>query len=258
MFVKLRGLNVHYESGGNGNPVLLLHGWGADLRSLRQVSEFIRDSVGAKYYAIDFPGFGFSDTPSIGWDVNDFVSIVVDFLDKHRLEHIDIIAHSFGGRVAIKLASQYPERVNRLILVGSAGIRPKRTFSETILYHLISAKLVKKLTKTVPTRAMNLIRGRLLSRLGSSDYRNSGEMRETFVKIVDEDLRSFLPDIPHPTLLIWGELDMETPLADGKIMEEMIPNACLKAISGAGHYCFQDDFPTFSKIIASFYQGKRS
>ena len=88
--------------------------------------------------------------------------------------------------------------------------------------------------------------------MGSRDYRSAGKLRETFVKVVNEDLRQYLPCIQSPVLLGWGELDRETPVSDGRLMKDLIPEARLEVIQGAGHHCFLDNPEAFLKIIKPF------
>ncbi|MDR1620942.1 MAG: alpha/beta hydrolase, partial [Synergistaceae bacterium] len=90
-------------------------------------------------------------------------------------------------------------------------------------------------------------------RIGSADYRDaSPRMRECLVKTVNEDLTPLFSSIPHPTLLIWGENDRDTPLGDAKIMERLIPDAGLVTLKNAGHYSFLDQPFVFGRVLDSF------
>jgi pimeloyl-ACP methyl ester carboxylesterase len=88
---------------------------------------------------------------------------------------------------------------------------------------------------------------------GSADYRAAtGVMRGTLVRIVNEDLRSLLPDIRIPVLLIWGDQDTETPIADGRLMERLIPDSGLVVFEGAGHYAYLEQPGRFCRIVEVF------
>lgn len=256
MITYVNGLKIYFEAAGEGRPVVLLHGWGADASTMRPILTLLRDQVPARAIAMDFPGFGFSDTPNQAWDVSDYTRLLEGFLDTQGLACVDIVAHSFGGRVAIKLASTHPERVERLVLVDSAGIRPKRTMIYFLRVAL--AKLIKFAFKTVPGLARALKLDRLASRQGSSDYQHAGELRQTFVKVVNEDLQAYLPGIKCPVLLVWGERDDSTPLADGQRMQALIPGARLEVIPGAGHFSYAERFPEFSRLLLPFLKGTSS
>jgi pimeloyl-ACP methyl ester carboxylesterase len=255
MFINVQGIKVYYEAVGSGTPVLLLHGWGVDSATMRPILTYLKESIGARAISLDFPGFGLSDHPAEAWNVSKYVTLVLGFLDQLGLVQVDIIAHSFGGRVAIKLAAGYPARVRKLVLVDSAGIRPPRSPAYYLRVYL--AKLIRVLADVLPGTAGRLVMGKLLSNQGSNDYRSAGDMRPTFVRIVNEDLRHYLQVIKCPTLLVWGELDADTPLRDARLMENMIPNVCLKVLKGARHFCYLDDFSAFSQAITPFLEEKQ-
>jgi len=90
---------------------------------------------------------------------------------------------------------------------------------------------------------------------GSADYAAASPMmRQCLVRVVNEDLSHLLPTITPPTLLVWGENDTATPLADGQRMEKEIPNAGLAVIRGAGHFSFVEQPVIFRNIMASFFE----
>ena len=118
MFFEHDGVRIHYEVKGEGAPLLLLHGWGGKIESFLPV---IRDFSDKKQViALDFPGHGESAEPGRVWGVPDFTEAVYQLIRHLGIEKPDIVAHSFGGRVAIYLASHHPECVNRMALTGCA------------------------------------------------------------------------------------------------------------------------------------------
>jgi pimeloyl-ACP methyl ester carboxylesterase len=261
MIVLVDGLKIYYEALGQGDPLLLLHGWGTDTSSMRPImmeasqrvssaSQPTGDAPGCRAFALDFPGFGFSERPADAWDVGQYALCVARFLQTISTPAVDILGHSFGGRVAIKLAAERPEIVRRLILVDSAGIRPRRTLSYYVKVGLAKTyrRLGNFISRVVPENALS----RLTERQGSMDYRQAGAMRQTFVKVVNEDLRGYLPTIQCPTLIIWGELDQETPLADAHQMHRLIPNSRLEVIPKAGHFPFIEKPAAFNEALFPF------
>jgi pimeloyl-ACP methyl ester carboxylesterase len=244
--VVVDGLSIYYEAQGKGQPVVLLHGWGVDSSNLRRVSSLLKNAAGARVYSVDLPGFGYSDPPPQDWDISAYVQFLADFLASQELGNVSLLGHSFGGRIAIKYTAEHPGRVEKLVLVDGAGIKPKRKAS--YYYKVGLAKLVKNLRKAFPA----LQNSRLLPQMGSADYQKAGALRGTFVKVVNEDLRPYLPAIRCPTLLIWGEKDQDTPLADARIMQGLIVGAQLEIIPGAGHFSFQDNFAAFERVLPSF------
>lgn len=254
--VEVHGLKASYKIFGSSDAdrrVLLLHGWGAKKELFDRVGAFLASEGQAQVIALDFPGFGSSDIPSSVWKVDDFVSFTVSFLDKLSIPAVDlVVGHSHGGRVALKAATQHPERFKKLLLVGSAGLKSKSTFWKTV-----KVKTFKFLRKTIELVVpKGATREKLLDELrgyfGSTDYRNAGVMRDTLVAVLQEDLSDILPSVSQPTLLIWGENDTDSPLEVGKKMESLIPNAGLVVWENAGHYAFLDRPDQFNVVARHF------
>ena len=249
MYLDLAGARVWYEAAGGGRPVLLLHGWGANAAAMRPIFDALRPDHAV--YALDFPGFGQSPLPPAAWGVGEYAALAIAFLDSLGVSKADVVGHSFGGRVGIKLAAKWPDRVERLVLVDSAGVPPTATPGRAALRAGLRAGraiLSAPGLGTLKEKAEAMAR----DRLGSTDYRSAGPLRETFVKVVAEDLRPYLPEIKAPTLLVWGENDQDTPLADAKAMESSIPDAGLVVLKGAGHFSYLDRPADFARIVRNF------
>ena len=149
--------------------------------------------------AIDFSGFGLSPEPPYPFSVLDYANEVIALIDKLGVKTYSIIAHSFGGRVAVKIASR-DKRLNKLILTGSAGIKPRR--KPSYYFKVWAYKLLKK-----------FVSKERLKNFGSSEYKTlSPVMKKSYVKIVNEHLNKEYKQIKNPTLIIFGENDRETPL----------------------------------------------
>jgi pimeloyl-ACP methyl ester carboxylesterase len=146
--LEIAGLRVRCHAEGAGPPVLILHGWGGSIESVRPISAALAGVSTA--YAVDLPGFGESDPPPEPWGAGEYAGFVRELMDELGLDATVVIAHSFGGRVAIRLAVDFPERVTKLVLVNSAGIRPARTAK----YHrrVALAKLGKVASAAVRVR----------------------------------------------------------------------------------------------------------
>lgn len=238
MFLEIDGLNVFYErKTGEGTPVLLLHGWGCGASTMRPIFECFA-ALGRDVTAIDFPGFGRSDSPPDNFTVFDYSRLTGRLIDELGLQNPDIIAHSFGGRVAIILAAE--NRVNRLLLVDAAGLKPRRG----IKYYFKVG--VYKLKRRLGVKQKNV---------GSADYRAlSPSMQRVFVSVVNEHLDGLLPDVACPVLLIWGERDKDTPIRMARKMHKNIPDSGLIIFENCGHFAFIDDTPRFCRIAAQFFK----
>lgn len=235
----------YYESGSDGPPVIFLHGWrleGNVWLSLFNSLSLRRYSL----YALDLPGFGGSPTPPPTFQVGDYAALIAAFITKLNRGPVALVGHSFGGRIAIKLAATHPELISRLVLVNAAGLRQpslSRTISEKI------AKIVKPLFR-LPGFAR--LRPIIYEILGAEDYVAIPSLEPIFKNIVSEDLSIFLPQIKTPTLLIWGDTDQTTPVDWGRAMEKAIPNAHLVVLRPAGHFSFLDQPRAFAEELLNF------
>jgi pimeloyl-ACP methyl ester carboxylesterase len=241
------GLGTRYLVHGEGPPVLVLHGWGASIEAVYPIVEGLA-SV-ASVYVLDLPGFGESEPPPEPWGVEDYQAFVAAFMEELAIEAPTIVGHSNGGRIAIRMAATEPERAKRLVLVDAAGIRPKRTLG---YYRRVGMAKVGKYAARLLGAWGERLRSRLVGRAASADYLAAGEMRPTLVKLVNADLRPFMPSIAVPTLLVWGSQDEDTPLAAAEEMERLIPDAGLVVLEGAGHYSYLDQPVRFARIVSHF------
>jgi pimeloyl-ACP methyl ester carboxylesterase len=247
------GIQTRYRQAGFGADVLVLHGWGARIESVAPIVTGL--SRVARVTAVDLPGFGETAGPPEPWGVGEYAQWVLALIDQLELGSVGIVGHSFGGRIAIHIGANQPERVTRLLLVDAAGVRPKRT--ARYYAKVYSAKTVKHLAPHLGPVGRRM-QQRIAARVASSDYASAGSLRPTFVKVVNEDLSSLLPQIKAPTLLIWGENDDSTPVSDGRKMERLIDDAALIVFEGAGHYAYLDDQPRFNAIAANFFAAPGS
>lgn len=235
----IRNINSYYTVVGQGQPVVLLHGWGQNT----EMMQFIQDYLSQRFTVVnlDFPGFGQSDEPDHGYTVEDYAQWLHDLLTCLNIDDPILIGHSFGCRVAIKYACLYP--VKKMVLTGAAGIREPLSLEKKIKQK--AYKLAKKLA---PELAKSYA-----SKVGSSDYQNtSGIMRETFVKVINEDLTPFYPKVNVETLLVFGDQDDATPLWMGKKIEQLMPNAGLAIFEGQGHYAYFVQGSRFLKVLDAF------
>lgn len=252
MYKKVNNININYEQKGSGDLVVLLHGWGSNIKLFSSLI----DLLSAKYtvVAMDMPGFGESEEPPEVWCVDDYVQFVVDFLADYDNKNITFLGHSFGGRVIIKLCSRTDLKfsVNKVVLVDSAGIMPPKSNKKSMrtrYYKAGKAILSTKIAQKIAPDALENFR----KKMGSADYAAASPlMRQVLVKVVNEDLEPLLPNIKCPALLVWGVNDTATPLSDGEKMEQLIPDAGLVKLENAGHYSFLDQQFTFNRVMCSF------
>lgn len=209
-----------YHQWGNGTEVLvMLHGWPGNSQKWEPLAGFLSDKF--MIYALDHAGWGETKLKK-AYTLADYAEDVQSFLQFMKIENPVFVGHSFGGRVAIKLLSMHPQSAKKLILVASAGI--ERKSSKVRILNLVS--------RFAPTPLKNILH----RFFAAKDYRElSGDMRQTFLNVISENLEELLPKIKVPTLLIWGDQDHTTPLWQGKLMHRLIPNSRLAVISGGNH-----------------------
>lgn len=250
--VEIDGIKINYIRTGSGDPVLVLHGWGASIETVMPIVNTLKQNH--TVYAMDLPGFGKSQEPKEVFGSFCYSDIVKEFIDRLIPGKLSLVGHSFGGKLSIIISSKYPEIINKVVLIDSAGIMPKRTFK----YHIRvkSFKLLKKLYNALvfwedKEKRME----KLYKRFGSDDYQNSsGVMRKILVRVVNENLKPILRDIKAPTLLIWGDQDEDTPLYMAEIMEKEIKDSGLVVFEGAGHYSYLDDYNRFTRVMDAFFK----
>ncbi len=252
MFLKIDALDIFYKKAGNGEKIFLLHGWGGRADSFLPVFNHL--STKYEVYAIDFPGFGESSLSTVPWDVDDYQKMLLKIFDSLGIEKASLIGHSFGGRVSILFSAKHPERVEKVVLVDSAGIIPQRTLKYYLrVYKFKIMKEVFLLSTKGKSKQEKL--DKFYEKYGSKDYKEAGNLRQTFVKVVNQDLRPYLSQIKASTLLIWGENDQDTPVSHGKIMEKEIPDAGLVVFKDAGHFSYLDKLNDFNIIVDKFLGG---
>ena len=245
------------REGDAGRGCMLLHGWMCSAEMMAPIAHELSKDM--RTAAIDFPGHGKngrSPAPHRTWGVPGYMEMTAEAIRQLDMGPCDIIAHSFGARVAILLASTYPELVGRMVLTGAAGLKKPPTEAgqkRRNLYNTLKkgVNLAEKLR--LPLKWTEQWREALIQRFGSEDYKAlDQEMRKTFNEVISLDLTDRLPLIQAPTLLFWGEKDEETPLWMGKKMEELIPDAGLVIEEGTGHFAYLERGDVFARIVKTF------
>lgn len=256
MRINIENLETNYLDKGEGEVLLLLHGWGSSIELFINIVE--NQSISKRIIAVDMPGFGQTQEPDKGWNVDDYVNFIINFIKALNIKELSILGHSFGGRVIIKLVNRkdLPFKVKKLVLVDSAGIKAKqKKVSAKVKFFKIAKKILsnKLMLKLLPGAI-----DKLKNKFGSEDYKNASPvMRETLVKVLNEDLTELLPTIKQPTLLFWGDKDTATPIEDAKLMEKLIPDSGLVVVEGAGHYSFLENPYLANSVINVFIKEEK-
>lgn len=235
------GLRVRYleteprEDRGKAQATLIiLHGWGSSLTSWREVAQGLEEG-GQKVFVPDLPGFGESEEPLVAWGLADYVNFVESFKNAVHIPAIILAGHSFGGQIAIAFAAQHMDSLRKLILISAARIVKRKKLKVRIF---LFATKVGNLIFSLPLLAsLRPLVQRIWYKLsGERDYyRASPRMQEILKRVLWEEVGSRLEGIRIPTLILWGDRDDLTPLADARIIHNKIAGSQLDIFPGGTH-----------------------
>lgn len=245
--IKIKDINIHYNKAGNNKQeVILLHGWGQNTEMMIHIQNHLSNFF--TVYNIDLPGFGESELMPYAYSPDDFVELIHEFVLVNNIKNPILIGHSFGGHISTRYAAKYD--VYKMVLTGSAGLKPKRDISYYI--RVYTYKLGKKIFNI---SFLNKYKDKFMKNKGSTDYQNtSGVLRETFVKVVNSYIDNILDKIECEVLLVYGSNDDATPLWMGKYLESHIKNAGLAVFEGCDHYAYYTQANRFNNVLDAFFK----
>ena len=247
---------MHYEVYGRGRPVILLHGW---LGSWGLWQETMAD-LGRYYrtYALDFWGFGESGKKRETYAVQDFGSLVDQFMDRLGIDRAPLVGHSMGGTVSLSVAIQYPQRVSKVVVVGSPIVGSSLAWA---------LKMAGR--RTIAAMLFNVMWGfRLAMRVASpficKDPRFPEMMDKDLSKTTVEsfllsiaslrrtDLRPMLDQVKVPAMGMYGDKDIIVHPMQWQPMQAGIPQARIERFPKAGHFIMLDDSQPFTQKLKEF------
>jgi len=237
MFKTIKKIKVNYKQYGEGDDIVLLHGWGQNIQMMEPVSNYLK--ANHKITIVDLPGFGLSSEPDYAYTVYDYVELLKELFDELKIKKPTLIGHSFGGRLSIIYASKYD--VEKIVLFGSPCVRHEyKSTKQTILKTLKKIKILSPLANIMKKFT------------GSVDYKNASPiMRDVLVKTVNEDLSECAKKIKAETLLIWGDNDKAVPLEHAKELNNLLKNSDLIVLPGS-HYCYLENLHQVINILNNF------
>lgn len=235
---------VNYKIIGKGKRfVLFLHGWGGSTNSFLHVARKLENTC--KTVLIDFYGFGKTKFPKVSLDTYEYTTQLYLFLKSKNIEEVSIVAHSFGGRVALILSSIFDIKIDKLVLIDSAGVLPKRTLHYR--FKVCKYKIYKKLSK------LNIISDKKLSKFGSDEYKQLDSVQKrSYVKIVNQGLEYLFKKINSDVLIVWGEKDRTTPLSMANVLNKNISKSHLFVYKNSGHFSYIENLSHFCKLVQTF------
>jgi pimeloyl-ACP methyl ester carboxylesterase len=269
--VDLHGQRVSYAREGEGPAIVLIHGITSSSRTWRAVIGPLAEQH--TVIAPDLLGHGRSGKPRGDYSLGAYASGVRDLLGVLGVPKATVVGHSLGGGIAMQFAYQFPERLDRLVLVDSGGLG-----SEVSLVlraaTLPGAEVVLPLMFSPLTRRAGRLIGRGLGRVGLKADANVTGLAEGLDSLGDADARRAFVHTARsvidprgqrvdardrlylsrdvPTMLVWGSKDPIIPLEHGRRAHELMPHSRLEVFPGAGHFPFNDDPERFAEVLGDF------
>jgi len=260
--VNAAGVVTNYHAAGAGPPVLLIHGSGPGVSAWANWRGVLPDlAAGRHVVAPDIVGFGYTQRPG-GFDFTPdrWMAHLVGFLDALALERVSVVGNSFGGALALRLASRHPERVDRLVLMGSAGTSFPITPGLDAVWGYQPS--VENMTALLEIFACD--RSLLGSDLAELRYRASVRpgVQKSYAQMfpaprqngvdalaVPEDA---LRALPHQTLIVHGREDRVIPLSASLRLLELIPRSRLHIFGQCGHWTQIERRAEFTELLQGF------
>ena len=267
-FVDVRGLRVHYQEAGpsDAEPIVLIHGFASSTLMWSRVFLKLADA-GFRVIAPDLIGFGYSDKPGRGeYTIEMQARMIMGLMDRLGIEQATIAGSSYGGAVAATCALDYPDRVEKLVLVGAVNNNKPLKYS---VLRVFGSPLIGDVVAPLLIGSRRLLRRRM-KRVYD---RHSWVLDEKRVEARHRPLRTRATHraiirtvrrwnaervsldahlIKQPTLLLWGDTDQDVPLDDGRRLEQLIEGSRLIVFPDCGHLPHEEYPDAFTEVIATF------
>ena len=260
------GIRTNYLEAGKGDEtVLLIHGSGPGVTSYANWRVVV-PSLAEDFHVVapDMVGFGYSDRPEgVTYGLQTWADQTVGLMDTLGIEKAHLVGNSFGGAIALRIATQHPERVGKLVLMGSMGVPFEITEGlDRVWGYEPSFENMRKVLD-VFAYSRELVNDELAKvRFEGSTQPGFQEAfsamfpapRQRWVEAMvtpDEDIRK----LPHRTLIVHGREDQVIPVANSYKLEELIDNADLAVFSHCGHWSMIERTADFNRLVRDFFLG---
>lgn len=250
---KLGDLDISYLTGGQGDPLIVIHGGGDSGRAwLQNASEL------SKHYRVfvpDLPGYGLSQSPADNFYWPEFVAFVEEFSNSLSLQRFHLVGHSLGGGIALQYALKFPDKINRLVLVSSICLGREIALWARFLSHLTNRRPIAEAAFSVL---------KVVKWLGKLFYAPL-EFLDPFLQIKIDIGRNVmtikgqttvllnqLSELLVPTLLVWGAKDGIVPVSHAYAAARLIPDCQLHVFTSCGHSVYRQQLQEFSRLLVKF------
>jgi len=261
--ITIGGIKTNYHDIGEGHPVFFIHGSGAGVSAwanwrpnLGPIAE-----SGLRCIAPDMPGFGYSDSPAgLKFSRDAWVDHFAAFVDSQTSEKISIVGNSFGGAIALAYAIRFPERLDRLVLMGAVGVDfPITDELDTLWGHvatlenMIAAMKIFAFDQSLLSDDLAELRHRAATRPGVMEAFSAmfPEPRQEGVTGLASD-EGDIAKVTAPTLIFHGREDRVIPVEVSKRLFELLPNSELHLFKNCGHWTQIEKKDRFNSIVSDF------
>jgi pimeloyl-ACP methyl ester carboxylesterase len=242
---------IHYLEAGKGNPLVLVHGLGGRSENwLDMIPQFT--AQGFHVYALDLLGFGRSDKPDVDYSMSMQSDLLLQFLDSQGLQQPDIAGWSMGGWVTGKFAVDHAQRVRRIILLDSAGMRYEGVNPSVLRPKTLDELSWMMAALTPHPRPIPAFFGRdMLRAMQEEDWVVGRTLQSMYTgkDLLDDKLQN----VKIPALIVWGKQDRITPLVMAEQMHKVMPQSVLYVVDGCGHLapteCLDRIMPEMKKFL---------
>lgn len=249
--ISIRETKIRVIKKGSGSPLIYLHGYNYDFDW-----HSVLDELSNQYtvYRLDYPGFNFSESNESIDSVQDLAFFILDFIDKLELNDITLMGSSLGGWLAMEISAISPEKIAKLILIDSFGIRVEGIKLQNI-FRMNQNTIISKLFTSEMLQVRTL-----------DQYSNNKELEQVILQnnistahlawnpyFHNPKLLNLMHRLRMPIIVIWGSNDQILPLAYGEKLQELLPHSILKTVDGASHLPHIEKPNEFLNIINNFF-----
>jgi pimeloyl-ACP methyl ester carboxylesterase len=246
-------LNIRYFAGGQGEPLIIVHGGGGGARAWLGNAEQLSQHYSV--YIPDLPGFGQSQSANDKFYLPEYVAFIEEFSRTLGLKHFHLIGHSIGGAIALQYALRFPQKVTGLVLVSSWCLGIEAALWVRLLSHSV-------LCRSLGEAAVNVMKAaKWLTSLFYAPFkfpnpitRIKMDMGKSMIALNGQTtvLSSQLPQLMMPTLVVWGSGDRTVPQKHAYAAARLIPDGQLRIFQGCGHSVYKQRVGDFSRAVSDF------
>ena len=266
-FMALNGVEVHYRDEGRSSesiPLVLIHGTGSSLHTFNDWAEELKKDY--RVIRMDLPGYGLTGPfPEPDYSIDAYVGFIEQFLDSMGVDKCLIGGNSLGGHIAWRFATEYPKRINKLILINSAGY-PNKSKSEPIAFRVAKTPVLRNALTFITPKSIarssienvyadkTKVTEELVDRYFELTLRagNRQAFIDRFSAKKDPNAYKRIRQIQQPTLILWGDQDELIPVENAERFHRDLPNDTLVILENAGHVPMEEIPERSLEVVKAF------